>query len=171
MSDGLQAAMDLAEETLSGDLRDAMLTHVRSMETPWSKLSQRDQEDRIDAIERGCSDLVRRAVNIVARRGFDTIPVKIADFTVKGGAIKGKFEAIVTEPNVVALSDHQGHSAVIVLTDASDFIGESAPATADPDEPALPLDEEDDGDDMQPVGEAMPDLPNAPVGEDELAGA
>lgn len=138
----LDKATTLAEETLTGDLRDVLLTHVRSMEDPWSKLSEEAQQDKIDAIELCAEDIVRRAVSIIARRGFDVIHVNIADFTVKGGEVKGKFGALVSEQNVVSLSDHQGKSALIVLTDHSDFFGESQPAKAEPDEPQLPIGDE-----------------------------
>lgn len=138
----LDKATTLAEETLTGDLRDVLLTHVRSMEDPWSKLSEEAQQDKIDAIELCAEDIVRRAVSIIARRGFDVIHVNIADFTVKGGEVKGKFGALVSEQNVVSLSDHQGKSALIVLTDHSDFFGESQTAKAEPDEPQLPIGDE-----------------------------
>lgn len=166
-----EAAIEFAVETLSGDLRDSLLTHVRSMETPWSKLSQDAQQDKIDAVESMAEDVVRRAVSLIARRGFDLIPVKIADFTVKGGAIKGKFEAIVSESNVVSLSDHQAKSAVIVLTDAADFLGEREPARADPDQPDMlnddpsgdePDDPDGGDDDMTSIGDAMPPIPRTP---------
>lgn len=160
-------AIKFAEETLSGDLRNTLLTHVRAMETPWSKLSESAQRDKIYAIERVAEDCVRQAVAIIARRGFDIIPVKIADFQVKGGTVKGKFEAIVTEANVVALSDHQAQSAIIVLTDAADFIGEKEEAKADPDEPGLPLNDsldevEDDEEEDDGVGDFSPPPPEQP---------
>lgn len=151
----LDAAAALAEETLTGDLRDVLLTHVRSMEDPWSKLSEQKQQDKIYAIERAAEDVVRRAVAIIAKRGFDTLPISVADFTVKGGEIKGKFGALVSEQNVVSLSDHQGKAALIVLTDAADFFGERAEAKADPDEPGLPIEDSDDGN----VGDADGDGP------------
>ncbi|MBM6396175.1 hypothetical protein JQC79_10480 [Ochrobactrum anthropi] len=138
-------AVSLAEETLTGDVRDVLLTHVRSMEDPWSKLSEQKQQDKIYAIERCAEDVVRRAVSIIAKRGFDVLPIKVADFTVKGGEIKGKFGALVSEQNVVSLSDHQGQSALIVLTDATDFFGERTEAKPDPDEPGLPIEDSDDG--------------------------
>lgn len=127
----------MAVATLSGDMRDIMLTHIRSQPKPWAKMSEGQQQETIDAVEQAAEDLVRRAVALISRRGFDLVPIKLADFTVKGGALKGKFEAIVTETNVVSLSDHQGHSAVIVLTDPSDFIGERSEARADPDQPDM----------------------------------
>lgn len=138
----LANAVALAEETLTGDVRDVLLTHVRSMQDPWSKMSEEAQQDKIDAIEACAEDVVRRAVAIISRRGFEVIQVNIADFTVKGGEVKGKFGALVSEQNVVSLSDHQGKSALIVLTDYSDFFGEKAPAVADADQPDLPIGDE-----------------------------
>lgn len=138
----LANAVALAEETLTGDVRDVLLTHVRSMQDPWSKMSEEAQQDKIDAIEACAEDIVRRAVAIISRRTFEVISVKIADFTVKGGEVKGKFGALVSEQNVVSLSDHQGKSALIVLTDYSDFFGEKAPAVADADQPDLPIGDE-----------------------------
>lgn len=154
-----EKAESFAAETLSGDVRDVVLTHIKALKKPWAKMSEADQVGTIDAIERMAEDIVRRAVSIIARRGFDCIPIKIADFTVKGGAIKGKFEAIVTESNVVSLADHQAHSAVMVLTDMSDFMGEKGEAKADPDEPNLPLDGKLDDGDMKPIADAMPNIP------------
>lgn len=165
----IEAAAEYAAETLTGDLRNSLLTHVRAMETPWSKMSERDQGDKIDAIERMAEDVVRRAVGIIATRGFEVIHVKIADYTVKGGAIKGKFEAIVSEVNVVSLADHQSKTALIVLADVEDFFGESAAAKPDPDEPELPVgepadpdDEDDDQTDMESIGSAIPPIPATP---------
>ena len=138
----LDNAVTLAEETLTGDVRDVLLTHIRTMQDPWSKMSEEAQQDKIDAIEACAEDVVRRAVAIISRRGFEVIHVNIADFTVKGGEVKGKFGALVSEQNVVSLSDHQGKSALIVLTDYSDFFGEKAPAVADADQPDLPIGDE-----------------------------
>lgn len=138
----LANAVALAEETLTGDVRDVLLTHIRTMQDPWSKMSEDAQQDKIDAIEACAEDIVRRAVAIITRRGFEVIHVNIADFTVKGGEVKGKFGALVSEQNVVSLSDHQGKSALIVLTDYSDFFGEKAPAVADADQPDLPIGDE-----------------------------
>lgn len=138
----LANAVALAEETLTGDVRDVLLTHIRTMQDPWSKMSEEAQQDKIDAIELCAEDIVRRAVAIISRRGFEVIHVNIADFTVKGGEVKGKFGALVSEQNVVSLSDHQGKSALIVLTDYSDFFGEKAPAVADADQPDLPIGDE-----------------------------
>lgn len=128
-----------AAETLAGDLRDALLTHVRSMQTPWSKMSEDQQRDKIYAVERAAQDAVRRAVAVISGRGFDNVRATLGKFSVDGGKVKGTFETIVSEANVVSLSDHQGQTVLLVLADAADFMGESAPAEPDPDQPSLPV--------------------------------
>ena len=144
MSDSEESVVDLATETLSGDLRDVMLTHIRAMETPWSKLSERDQQDKIYAIENATADIVRRAVRMIAADGRDTIEVKVEKFTVKD-TIKMETIANVIVENIERLAENRGQSAILTFVSAADYIGERSAAKPDPDEPGLGLDDEDDG--------------------------
>ena len=133
---------DVAAETLSGDLRDTMLTHIRSMETPWSKLSERQQEDKIYAIQNACEHIVRQAVRIIASAGNEVIEAEVTKFTVKD-TIKMEVTANVTTPNIERLADNRGRHALLLFVSASDYLGQRAPADADKDEPALPLSEDE----------------------------
>lgn len=151
---------EFATETLSGDLRDVMLTHIRSMETPWSKLSENDQTDKIYAIQNATADIVRRAVGMIAANGHEVIEVKIEKFTVKE-TIKMETIANVTSLNIERLAENRGRAAILTFVSAADFIGERSSATADPDQPGLPIDDTDDGN----VG----DLPETPEFPDEAA--
>ena len=135
----LDEKINMAAETLAGDLRDVILNHVRTMETPWSKLSEEAQGDRIYAATNAAEHIIRKACALIAKRGFDHVPVVIKDFTVKEKAIKGKFEAYLSESAMVLLGDHQGQSAIIVLSDAEGFLGEQGQAKPDADAPELPL--------------------------------
>jgi hypothetical protein len=48
-----ETLIEMAEaETLSGDIRDALLTHVRSIQVPWTMLAEDEQQNAIDAIEK-----------------------------------------------------------------------------------------------------------------------
>lgn len=149
--------IELKIETLSGDIRDALLTHVRAMEDPWSKLPEARQQDKIDAIAKMADDLVRRAVGMVAASGFDTLHIIIKDFAVKGGAVKGKFETSAISGNLIALADHENTRAVIVLADPGEYMGETAPARPDPEEPELPIGEPDGPGDG--YGDDLGDIP------------
>lgn len=139
------STIDLASETLSGDLRDVLLTHIRSMETPWSKLSERQQSDKIYAMEKASTDIVRRAVHMIAADQRDVIEVSIAKFTV---ADKIKMEVIgnVTTPNIEQLADNRGRAAMLIFVSPADYYGQRNEAKADPDQPALIDDEADPSD-------------------------
>ena len=131
--------VDLGLGTLAGDFRDSILTHIRAMPVVWQKLGEVKQQEKIDAIEK-LADMVRRGTALIARSGFDAVPV-IGKFGVNGREVKGQFEAVFSESNIIALADHQGANALIVLADHTEFSGERETATPDPDEPQMPLDE------------------------------
>lgn len=132
----------VAAETLSGDLRDVLLTHIRSMETPWSKMSEQAQSDKIYAISNASETIVRRAVAIIASRGVEPIFGRIAKFTVKD-EIKAELVASSSVANIEAIAENIGQAAIIIFANPETFLGEKAPATAEKDQPELPIDDED----------------------------
>lgn len=139
-------AEEMAADTLAGDLRDVMLTHIRSMETPWSKLSEDDQGDKIYAIDNACRDIVRRAVAIIAARGFHTVHAVLENIAVKanknGTFIEGKFSARYMIDNLDHLGANVTHPMMMVMASSADFMGEKGEAKADPDQPEIPFDDE-----------------------------
>lgn len=132
----------VAAETLSGDLRDVLLTHIRSMETPWSKMSEQAQSDKIYAISNASETIVRRAVAIIAARGVEPIFGRIAKFTVKD-EIKAELVASSSVANIEAIAENIGQAAIIIFANPEVFLGEKAPATAEKDQPELPIDADD----------------------------
>lgn len=164
MSETKEAA-ELAAETLTGDIRDILLTHVRSMEDPWSKMSERAQGDKIEAIERCVRTLVSRAVKIVATQGFDRIEVKPVKFTVKDN-VKLEVTASYTVDNITLLAEHEQSNAILVFADPAQFTGARSEAKPDPDEPELPIEDIDEEDGESEDGEFAPD-PSQPEDEPE----
>ncbi|KQT54589.1 hypothetical protein ASG43_03115 [Aureimonas sp. Leaf454] len=145
--------MDEAEDKLAAELnavvRDTLLTHIRSMQAPWAKLRQSEQQDTIAAIEQTARDVVRQSCETIARRGFDGLRIQLKDLNVKDGRIKGKFEAAMTGENVTLLAEHENSSAYVVLADPADFM-QGAWAKADPDQPEIPLESpEDEGEEAE----------------------
>ncbi|MBB3313663.1 DNA segregation ATPase FtsK/SpoIIIE-like protein [Rhizobium sp. BK196] len=130
-------ALDLAADTLFGDLRDAMLMHVRSMETPWSKMSEKAQADKIYAIGNACETLVRKAVAIVASNGNEPMFGRIAKFTVKD-EIKAELIAGSSVANIEKIAENIGQPAIIIFASPEGFMGAKAEAKADKDQPELP---------------------------------
>lgn len=146
-------ALDLAADTLHGDLRDAVLTHIRSMETPWSKMSEQAQGDKIYAVNNACERLVRRAVAIVASNGHAPMFGRIAKFTVKD-EIKAELVAPSSVGNIEMIAENIGQPAIIIFASPEAFMGQKAEAKPDKDQPALPGTDAD--------GDSDPELPEAP---------
>lgn len=136
-----QSTEELAAETLSGDLRDVLLTHIRSMETPWSKMSEKAQADKIFAITNAAETTVRRAVSIIAARGNEPIFGRIAKFTVKD-EIKAELVASSSVGNIEKVAENIGQPAIIIFANPDSFIGQKAEAEPDKDQPALPIEDE-----------------------------
>jgi hypothetical protein len=137
-----QTVTELAAETLTGDIRDWLLMHLRDMQKPWAQMSEREQREKINSAESASRDFVRKGVNIIAAKEFDKVFVRVGKFTVKDGEIKGEFTCNASHDNLLSISD--AGSAVLVLADSVTFAGERAEALPDPDEPYLPIDDEDD---------------------------
>jgi hypothetical protein len=134
---------DLAAETLSGDLRDVMLTHIRSMQTPWSKMSEQAQADKIYAITNATETIVRRAVAIIAAQGSEPVFGRIAKFTVKD-EIKAELVAASSVGNIEKVAENIGQPAIIIFANPDQFIGQKADANPDKDQPDLPIDDEEE---------------------------
>jgi hypothetical protein len=126
-------------ETLSGDIRDALLTHVRAIRVPWAMLAEDEQQATIDAIQHCAEHCVRQVVALVAAGGMTRLHSKIVQWRVKGGDLKLELAITPLVNNIIALAEHGNNTAVLVLADASEFIGEQAPAKADKNQPDLPL--------------------------------
>jgi hypothetical protein len=132
--------IDIAEaDTLSGDIRDALLTHVRSIRVPWAMLAEDEQQMTIDAIQRTAEHAVRQAVALIAQAGAPHVHCKISKWTVKGGDLKLELSVTSLVGNMIALAEHGSRGAILVLADAADFVGDRAPAKADKDQPDLPM--------------------------------
>lgn len=127
-------------ETLSGDVRDALLTHLRAIKVPWAMLSEEEQQEHITAISNTAEHAVRRIVGLVAGGGMPAVIGTIKKFTVTD-AIKVEFLVSSLVANICALAEHGKTQAVLVLSNATEFLGEHAPAKPDPDQPDLPMQE------------------------------
>lgn len=126
--------------TLSGDIRDVLLTHVRSMTIPWAMLSEHEQRDKIYAISECGKDVTRRAIQAVAIAGFPSVLVSIGSIKIDKG-LEIKLGATGTVENITRLAEHGKQAAVLVLVEAQQYFGERAAVAPDKDQPDLPLDE------------------------------
>jgi hypothetical protein len=131
----------LATDTLRGDVRDGLLTLVQTMETPWSKLSERDQQWRIDAIAKLSEKVVRQAVQIVANNGFPHVAMRTGKWNV-GDGIKLEVSGAASVENITRLAEHGQGECILVLCEVGEFFGERRTAQPEPDQRKMDLDSE-----------------------------
>lgn len=126
--------------TLSGDLRDAMLTRFRLLKRPFSELSQQEQTEVANGLDLAARDLVRKAVREVTKTDFEHVVITLGEVKIKGE--KG-IEAKITCPNIEhnrsILGEHVGDMVTLVMIDSESFLAERGPAQIDKDQGELEI--------------------------------
>lgn len=118
---------DLQAETLTGDIRDFMLTWIREMQKPFQQMSESQQRDVVEAIEGFARELVGGVISVASAGGFEKAFVKLGQFTVKEG-IEAKIITDRSERNLLNFNDFAGKSAMLIFADPQEFEGARAPA-------------------------------------------
>lgn len=135
---------ELRLETLSGDIRDALLMHFRSARRPWEMLTEYEQREKAEIFERAAENLVRRVVAMVTKFEFPSLPVVLGEVKIKGEkGIEAKIGAANTEKGREILGEAVGDVVILVVASAERFYGEGAPAEIDKDQPDLPIEVRD----------------------------
>jgi gas vesicle protein len=125
--------MDIAAETLSGDVRDAILDRIRNLQKPWQQMVEYEQRTLTSDINNVAENLVRKAVNIIGRQGRTVIQATLEKITIKDG-IKAEISVSQFSEHRHQLCDSQGKAILIVVADAEEFTGERGPAEIDKDQ-------------------------------------
>jgi hypothetical protein len=129
-------AIELETETLSGDVRDAILNKFRNQQKPWQQMTEAEQSMFNNSIDSTARYLVTQAVKLVAAEGRKTIAAVVDSITVKDG-IKATVTLPKSDEQRHNLIDSQGQTVLIVVVDTEKFNGEKEPAPVDPDQPEL----------------------------------
>jgi hypothetical protein len=137
-----EETQDLASETLKGDLRDFVLDRIKHKPKVWQQMTESEQRDLIHETESAVSDIIRRAVHIIAAEGRQAITATLEQVTVKDG-IKAVATLSKHDPFRHELVDAQGKAILIVVADASAHMGQQEEAKPDADEPQLPMDDDE----------------------------
>lgn len=140
-------APDLELESLSGDMRDEMLTRIKHLKATWGLLSQNEQMDVANGLELFAKNMVRRAVHLVTRQKFPHTAVQLAEMKIGGTkGIEAKIICDNIQHNREVLGEHIGQFVQMVMIDSDTFMGERAAVQIDPDQPGLNLDGDGDKD-------------------------
>lgn len=125
--------IQLAADTLVGDLRDAVIGKIKTLKKPWEKMSESEQRDTVQQVTNACTHLTKRTVELIAKNGRHTINATLESFTVKDG-VKAVIKAPTTEEAILQLTQAQGHPILLVASASAQYEGERAPAKLDPDQ-------------------------------------
>lgn len=136
--------MELNIPTLKGDVRDALLAHVRALPKPWPQMSEAEQDMAIHRATTLADDLVRQAVALAAARGFEHFEVSLGKYAIDK-SVEGKFAAPYSTDLVEALGTRRGKTFLLVPRDLHEFMGQQAAVLPEPDQPDM-LDDEFAGD-------------------------
>jgi hypothetical protein len=133
-----QQTIDLNTDTLSGDVRSAIMDRVRALQVGWGMMSERDQRTFTQEIDDTVRHLVREAVALIAADGMPVIRAKCTGVNhKKGGAIEAKMELKGDDEQRHELFDAVDSHVTIVVADHERYIGEQKPEPIDPDQPGL----------------------------------
>jgi hypothetical protein len=148
-------AEDIAQKTLTGDLRDIVLNILRTQLKPWKELKEAEQKSLAHDVSTRCENAAERAIELIAANGRKTLKGKLEQVTVKDG-LKAVISMSKADDLRHGLIDAQGSHVLLVVNDASIFKGQKAPAKIDKDQPDLIKPEKD-----KPVADSGKNIPAA----------
>lgn len=133
-----QAEAPMAIESLKGDVRDHLLERMKRLPKVWAKMSEGEQRLEISRVEQCADELIHKAVMLIAARERKHIMARVKKVTITDKGCELTFDGMPATDNAalnVALL--QGKRVLLIDVSATEFLGERAPAKADPDQPDL----------------------------------
>lgn len=135
--DGTDLLVEMASDTLRGDVRDAMLSWFKATPKPWGQMSEREQRDFADTVDRAARSLVKQACQIIAANERPVIVANLVEYKEKEG-VEAKLKLASTGANVAALHEACGREVLIVTSGYDEVSGEAGEAEIDADQPGIP---------------------------------
>lgn len=130
--------------TLMGDMRDAMLSRIRTLQKPWAQMTEAEQIDCANGVELAARDMIRKTVRLVNKHEWPTCVVTLEELKIGG---KAGIDIKVTCPNISdyrnVLGDHVKTSVMMVFADSETFMAAKAPVEIDRDQPEMDLQDGD----------------------------
>ncbi len=131
-------ALDIAREFMLGELMQAAMKQLRSLDKPYLRLPENDQKKIIREVEEDCQKAIKRAVEIIASDDRTRFLATVEQVTFKDGV-----KAVLTMANTEAsheLADTAGGSVLVVIEDPYRYLrGSEGKPTSDSEQNPLPL--------------------------------
>lgn len=139
---------ELKLDTLMGDIRDAMLSRIKTMKTSWPLCTEAEQCEIVNGLELAARNLVRGVVREMTAHKFPHAVVTLGEIKIKGEkGIEGKITCTNIEHNRTVLGEHVSQMVQIVMVDSDVFMGQRNDPDIQPDQPDMFSGPSDDGDD------------------------
>lgn len=143
--------------TLMGDVRDAILMRIRTLQKPWAQMTEAEQADCANGVELSARDMIRKTVRLLNSFEWPHAVVTLGEVKIKGEkGIEAKIVCTNIEHNRTVLGEHVGDHIMVLMVDSDTFMAERKPVQIDKDQPSLDLED----------GEGVPD-PKAPAEDGE----
>lgn len=133
----LSEAIDLASDTLRGDVRDAMLSWFKANPKPWAQMAEDEQRDFADRADTTARWILREACKIIASNERPCIVATLTEYREKDG-VEAKLKLASKGEIVAALHEACGREVLIVTSGYEEVSGEAGPAEIDADQPNFP---------------------------------
>lgn len=125
--------------TLVGDVRDGLLEVFKHRPKPWSHHSPDEQRDVATALEYVATEVVRRAVQLIAADDRPSIKAKLVSYQDKGGDVTGSLKFFeVDDAGALALRHASGKEVLLITADSTSYSGQRRNAIP-PDQQGLPF--------------------------------
>lgn len=128
--------VDLAADTLRGDIRDSLLSWFKAQPKNWGAMTETEQRDLADAADSYSYTVIKEACRIIAAGERPTIVATLVEYKEKDG-VEAKLKLPSTGEVVAALHEACGRAVLVVTTGAEEFSGEKGPAEVEADQPDL----------------------------------
>lgn len=139
----VEPLVELASESLRGDIRDSLLAWFKAQPKSWPFLSEGEQRDLANSADTYAGTLIKEACKIIAAEERPSIVAKLVEYKEKDG-IEAKLKFTSKGEVVAALHEACGREVLLVTSGADEFMGEAGPAEISPDQPDLGIGDEYD---------------------------
>lgn len=134
--DGEDYIVELAADTLRGDVRDSILDWMKATPKPWSQMGEQEQRDLAAAANRYAGQLVREVCKLVAANERPSIVATLVEYKEKDG-VEAKLKLPSKGEVVAALHEACGREVLVVTSGAEEFMGQASDAKIDADQPDM----------------------------------
>jgi hypothetical protein len=137
----IDPVVELASESLRGDMRDSLLAWFKAQPKSWPFLSEREQRDLAEAADRYAATVIKEACRIIAGEERPSIVAKLVEYKEKDG-IEAKLKFLSKGEVVAALHEACGREVLLVTSGSDEFMGQAGDAEISPDQPDLGIGDE-----------------------------